>query len=150
VDGYDRSAESLKLAQDVQRSLIQAAAVEASALGLGAILVAVLHTTMLDITGILGAGAVAAMGLYVLPYRRNKLKQELRANINELRDQLHEVLSEQFEKELAESLLRLRAAIAPYTRLVRVERQKLETRGDDLAANQGELNAIRREVEQVE
>lgn len=149
VDGYDRSAESLKLAQDVQRSLIQAAAVEASALGLGAILVAVLHTTMLDITGILGAGAVAAMGLYVLPYRRNKLKQELRANVNELRDQLHEVLSEQFEKELTESLHRLRDAIAPYTRFVRVERQKLETLGDDLAANQGELNAIRRKVEQL-
>ncbi|NJN81232.1 MAG: hypothetical protein HC802_02380 [Caldilineaceae bacterium] len=44
LSGYDREAESLKLAQEVQRAIIQTAAVEVSALGLGAILVAVLQT----------------------------------------------------------------------------------------------------------
>jgi len=150
VDSYDRSAESLKLAKDVQRAIIQTAAVEASAIGLGAILVAILNTTMLDVTGLLGASAIAAMGLYVLPYRRSKVKQELRTNINDLREQLHDVLSKQFEVELAESLRRLRDAIAPYTRFVRVERQKLETLNDELQSNQIELAAIRREVERID
>ncbi len=62
VDGYDRSAEALKLGREVQRAIIQTAAVEVGALGLGAVLVAVLQTTMLDITGVLGASAVAASG----------------------------------------------------------------------------------------
>lgn len=150
VDSYDRSAQSLKLAKDVQRAIIQTAAVEASALGLGAILVTLLNTTMLDVTGLLSAGALAAMGFYVLPYRRSKVKQELRANINELREQLHSVLSRQFESELAASLQRLRDAIAPYTRFVRVERQKLEHLGAELGDDLIELTSIRREVTQLD
>ena len=81
VDSYDREAEALKLAQDVQRAIIQTAAVEAGAIGLGAILVVILNTTFLDVTGILGASALAALGLYVLPYRRQKVKAQLRTRM---------------------------------------------------------------------
>ncbi len=150
VEAYDREAESLKLAQDVQRAIIQTAAVEVSALGLGAILVAVLNTTMLDVTGIVGASAVAAMGLYVLPYRRGKVKTELRAKINELRDQLNDVLNGQFERELADSVQRIREAIAPYTRFVRVEREKLENLNRELDASATELASLRRAVDEVD
>ena len=47
----------------------------------------------LDVTGLLGAGALAALGFYVLPYRRNRLKQELREGIDALRQQLNEALT---------------------------------------------------------
>jgi small GTP-binding protein len=150
VDTYDREAESLKLAQDVQRSILQTAAVEASAIGLGAILVAVLQTSMLDFTGILGASAVAAMGLYVLPYRRSRVKAELRTKINELRGQLNTVLERQFERELQDGLQRIREAIAPYTRFVRVEREKIERLEADLGEAGVELAAVRAEVEQMD
>ncbi|MFO7631234.1 MAG: hypothetical protein R6W76_01785, partial [Caldilinea sp.] len=132
VDSYDPQAESLKLAQQVQSALVQTAAVEAGALGLGAILVAVLNTTLLDVTGLLGAGALAALGFYVLPYRRNRLKQELREAIGALRGQLNEALTRQFERELADGMQRMREAIAPYTRFVRVEREKLERVSDEM------------------
>ncbi|MBW7885534.1 MAG: dynamin family protein, partial [Caldilineaceae bacterium] len=121
VDSYDPQAESLKLAQQVQGALVQTAAVEAGALGLGAILVAVLNTTLLDVTGLLSAGALAALGFYVLPYRRNRLKQQLRKGITELRDQLNAAITRQFEREVGESIQRMHEAIAPYTRFVRVE-----------------------------
>jgi small GTP-binding protein len=150
VDTYDREAESLKLAQDVQRSILQTAAVEVSAIGLGAILVAVLHTTMLDFTGVLGASAVAAMGLYVLPYRRSRVKAELRDKINELRGQLNTVLERQFERELQDSLQRIREAIAPYTRFVRVEREKLEKLESDLEQAGIELATLRAEIEKLD
>jgi small GTP-binding protein len=149
IDGYDRDAESLKLAQEVQRAIIQTAAVEVGALGLGAILVALLHTTLLDFTGILGAGAVAALGLYVLPYRRSKVKTALRERINELRDQLDTALTRQFEKELEDSVQRLREAIAPYTRFVRVEREKLERLDADLQSARAELVSLRNAVENL-
>jgi hypothetical protein len=90
----------------VQRAIIQTAAVEVGALGLGALLVALLHTTLLDVTGILGASAVAALGLYVLPYRRSKIKEDLRRRINLLRDQLNAAMNRQFEKELTDSVQR--------------------------------------------
>ncbi len=143
VDSYDPESESLKLAQQVQSALVQTAAVEAGALGLGAILVVVLHTTLLDVTGLLGAGALAALGFYVLPYRRNRLKQELRTGIDTLREQLNETLTRQFERELTDGMQRMREAIAPYTRFVRVEREKLERVTVEMERLRRELAEIR-------
>jgi small GTP-binding protein len=143
VDSYDPETESLKLAQQVQNALVQTAAVEAGALGLGALLVAVLNTTMLDVTGLLGAGALAAIGFYVLPYRRNRLKQELNAAIGELRGQLNAALTRQFERELNDGMQRMREAIAPYTRFVRVEREKLERLGAEMERLRSEVTDLR-------
>jgi hypothetical protein len=146
VSKYDREAESLKLAAEVQKTIIQTAAIEVGALGLGALLVAILHTTLLDITGIIGASAVAALGLWVLPYRRSKVKAELRQRITVLRDQLDDALERQFEQELAVSIQRIHEAIAPYTRFVRVEREKLERIDADLQNARVEVTALRQAV----
>lgn len=143
VDSYDREAESLQLAQEVQRAILQTAAVEVGAVGLGALLVALLHTTLLDVTGILGAGALATLGLYVLPHRRTKIKAELRRHLAQLREQLDAAITRRFESELQDSGQRLREAIAPYTRFVRTGRDKLETLSTKLQAAQGRSRAIR-------
>ena len=149
VDSYDREAEALKLAQDVQRAIIQTAAVEAGAIGLGALLVVILNTTFLDVTGILGASALAALGLYVLPYRRQKVKAQLRTRIGDLRRRLDTAITQQFESELTASVQRIREAVAPYTRFVRVEREKLETLAADLQRAEGEWKGLRRSVEEL-
>lgn len=149
VDSYDREAEALKLAQEVQRAIVQTAAVEVGALGLGALLVALLHTTLLDVTGVLGASAVAALGLYVLPYRRAKIKTELRERINELRRRLDLALTRQFDAELAASVQRIREAIAPYTRFVRVEREKLEALEAALQDARRQLKQLRSGVQEL-
>ena len=149
VDSYDREAEALKLAQDVQRAIIQTAAVEAGAIGLGAILVVILNTTFLDVTGILGASALAALGLYVLPYRRQKVKAQLRTRIGDLRRRLDTAITQQFESELTASVQRIREAVTPYTRFVRVEREKLETLAADLQRAENEWKGLRRSVEKL-
>ena len=146
VDSYDRSAEALKLGREVQRAIIQTAAVEVGALGLGAVLVAVLQTTMLDVTGVLGASAVAALGLYVLPYRRQKIKADLRARINDLRERLDAAMTRQFNGELQESVQRIKEAIAPYTRFVRVEREKLDLLDGELGRLHNELVTLNEDV----
>ena len=137
------------MAQEVQRAIIQTAAVEVGALGLGALLVVLLHTTLLDVTGILGAGAVAAMGLYVLPYRRAKIKSDMRQHVNQLREQLNSAMTREFEDELRASVQRLREAIAPYTRFVRVEREKLEKLGEELQTARSQLGKIRAEIARI-
>jgi small GTP-binding protein len=149
VDSYDREAESLKLAQEVQTAIIQTAAVQVGALGLGAILVTLLHSTLLDVTGILGAGAVAALGLYVLPARRARLKSDMRQRINQLRSQLSAAITRQFDAELKDSVQRLREAIAPYTRFVRVEREKLEKLNIDLQQAKYQVSALHNEIQQI-
>jgi hypothetical protein len=147
IEGYDQQRESLKLAQEVQTAIFQTAAVQVGAIGLGAVLVALLNTWWLDLTGILGAGLIAAMGLYVLPYRRDKVKAEMRNKVNSLRDQLNNALIQQFESELAESLRRIRDAIAPYTRFVRVEREKLEKLDAELRLTKSTITQLRRDIE---
>ena len=149
IERYDQQSESLKLAQDVQTALFQTAAVQVGAIGLGAVLVALLNTWWLDLTGVLGAGLVAALGLYVLPYRRDKVKAELREKVNSLRKQLDEALTQQFENELAESLQRIRDAIAPYTRFVRVEREKLEKLDAELRLTKSVITQLRRDIEKL-
>lgn len=150
VDSYDREVEAAKLAREVQRAIVQTAAVEAGAIGLGALLVALLQTTLLDVTGILGAGAVAALGLYVLPYRRSKVKADMRTHIGDLRQRLDVAITRQFEAELAQSVQRIREAIAPYTRFVRVEREKLEQLSATLQEAEQQLRQLQRDVEGLE
>jgi len=150
VDSYDREAEASKLAQDVQRAIVQTAAVEAGALGLGALLVAALHTTLLDVTGVLGAGAVAALGLYVLPYRRARVKVEMRTHIGDLRQRLDVAITRQFEAELSQSVQRIREAIAPYTRFVRVEREKLTVLANTLRDAEQQLRQLQSDVQELE
>ena len=102
-----------------------------------------LHTTLLDFTGVLSAGVLAALGFYVLPYRRNKMKADLRTRINSLRVQMDAALTRQFESELGASLARMHEAVAPYTRFVRVEREKLERLAEEQARLQSELARLR-------
>ena len=146
VDSYDREAEASKLAQEVQRAIVQTAAVEVGAIGLGALLVVVLQTTLLDVTGVLGAGAVAALGLYVLPYRRSKVKEGMRTHIGDLRQRLEIAMTRQFEAELAQSVQRIKEAIAPYTRFVRVEREKLGVLADTLRDAEQQLRQLQHDV----
>ena len=79
-----------------------------------------------------------------------KIKAELRNKINELRDQLNSVLEKQFERELQDSLQRIREAIAPYTRFVRVEREKLEKLKAELDRAAADLDQMRSEVKRLD
>jgi len=149
IDTYDRDVEATKLALEIQRSIVQTAAVEAGAIGLGAILVVVLQTTLFDVTGVLGAGVLAALGFYILPYRRKQMKLELRTKIIDLRAKLDQSLKQEFESELDESVRKIRDAIAPYTRFVRVEREKLEHLSKELGAARTRVDMLRAGVQKV-
>ncbi len=143
IESYDQAAEADQIASSVQQAVTETALVEASAIGLGALLTAVLSTVTLDLTGILAATALAALGLFIIPNRRRKVKQELRDKITRMREQLVTTLSQQFEEELERSLRRIHEAIAPYTRFVRAERQHL-------TETEAELQRIREGLQRLE
>ncbi len=147
IGGFDHQAEAAKLAESVQTALAQTALVEVGALGLGALLVAALHTLVLDLTGLLFAGALAAVGLYVLPNRRRKARDELRAKVADLQNRLHEALSSQFEQELSRSQQAMQEAIQPYTRFIRSEREKLTVIAGNLGEIEQEMRTLRAKID---
>ena len=120
--------------------------VEVGAVGLGAVLVLVLHTALADVTGILAASSLAIVGLLIIPAKRRRAKADLQAKLETLREQLMKSMTEAFERELDRSVQRLREAIAPYTRFVRAEQQKLDRVEGDLAQISGELGQIRSQI----
>jgi hypothetical protein len=115
VDSCDPSAEAAETARALQMAVAQTAAVKLGAVGLGALLDHLLTSVALDVTGILAAGVVAALGLFVVPARRENAKRELRAKIAAMREQLVKVLTTQFERELERSLRQVDEA-SPRTR----------------------------------
>jgi small GTP-binding protein len=135
VDSYDRAAEARQLADGARNAVAAAAAVGAGALGLGTIVTVAASTAAADITGIVMASVLAAIGLFILPARRQKAKEEMRRKIADVRQRLSEALKEQFAREITRSGDRVGASIAPYSRFVRAE-------GDKLHAVERELREI--------
>lgn len=147
VETYDREQEGDRLAESVQRAVAGTALLEVGALGLGATVAAVASTTVADVTGLLTAGVLFTLGLFVLPARKRKAQRELHGKIDKLRARLLTSLDGQFEHEIDKSVERIREAISPYTRFVRAERQKL----DDLSSTVGGLQRRLGELaEQIE
>lgn len=142
VDRYDQHTEATLLATNVRSALAQTAVVQAGAVSLGAIVVAMATTAAADVTGILAAATVAGLGLFILPARKRAARSQLRRRSAELELQLADVLSDGFEAELGRSVRRIRDAIAPYTRFVATERTRLE----GVHADIGEVTADLREL----
>ncbi|MGQ9839661.1 MAG: dynamin family protein [Anaerolineae bacterium] len=147
VATYDHAGEARELGDSVQRAVAQTAIVEVGAIGLGALLVKLLATTVADVTGVLAAGALAALGFYVIPNKRRRAKQDLQNKIGELRRRLGNALTEQFEREVERSLSRIREALRPYTRFVETQQATLAQTEAALRAAQDELQRLAAQIE---
>jgi len=149
VDSYDRTREAAALAESARNAVATAAAVGAGALGLGALVTIVATTAAADVTGVVLAGVLGTLGLFVIPARRRKAKAELRAKITGMRETLARALREEFERELRRSSERLAESIAPYSRFVRAEQQSLTTARDEIARLQDEMTLLLRRVDVI-
>jgi hypothetical protein len=147
IDSYDKETEANRLAESVQMAVAGTALVEVGAIGLGTIVTLLATTTLADVTGILTASAVAVLGLFVIPARRREAKKELREKIEAMRLQLMNTLTGQFDRELERSLHRIQEAIAPYTRFIRAERDRLTGVRNDLSRIDESLARLRAQIE---
>jgi small GTP-binding protein len=146
VQRYDRERESEQLATSIQGAVTQTAALEVGAVGIGAVVVALATTRFLDATGIIAAAIIAGYGLFVLPNRRRKARQEFREKTDSLRERLSEVVRRQFAAELNRSIERMRDAIAPYTRFVRTEHARMTEASSNLSEIDREVDALKGEI----
>lgn len=146
LESFDRDAQARRMADDVQSALAHTALVEVGAFGLGATITAIATSHLADFTGVLAAGMLAVLGLFILPARRRKAQRDLAGKVLELRERLMRTLTEQFDAEVGGSVRRIEEAIAPYTRFVRAERQRLEGLHAELARLHDSLGSLRDRV----
>lgn len=149
VETYDRSYEAQQIAEGARAAVAAAAAVEASALGLGT-LVSILATSVaVDVTGILMASAMAVVGFFIVPARRRRAKREMGQKVTDMRARLETTLRKQFDHELKRSVARIREGIAPYGRFVRAERAKLDGAQLDFESIHLEIERLKAQVEEL-
>ncbi|ACZ41549.1 Dynamin family protein [Thermobaculum terrenum ATCC BAA-798] len=146
VQSYDREYEASKLALSIQSAVAQTVAMEVGAVGLGTLVAMLATATAVDVTGLLAASTIAVLGLFVIPNKRRKARNEFRSRTEELRQKLIEVLTRQFGLELQRSIERIREAIAPYTRFVRSEYQKMSKARDVLSEIKKEVEDLRIQI----
>lgn len=144
---YNRQAEAEQLSQDLRYSVTQAVIAGAGGIGLGAAIVAMVGTAAADVSGVLAGAVLLSLGLYIIPARRKKAKREFEVKMEALRKRLHTVMKEQFQRELQNSLQRVRDAIAPYTRFVRAEQKRVETTREGLKQIEQGITRLRTEIE---
>ena len=143
VNTYDRDQEARELAASVETAVAQTALLEAGAVGLGTLVsVAVLSSTM-DITGILAAGTLAVIGFFVIPFKRRQAKDKFKEKMLLLRTKLLNALTTQFSNERESVITRLKDGVAPYTRFVRSERERIDTAEATLSKLQRDLSVLR-------
>jgi small GTP-binding protein len=149
VDTYDKVEEARAIAEGAQTAVAASAALEISAVGLGTLVTIIATTAAADVTGILMAGAIAALGLFIIPARRRAAKSEMKQKVSDLREQLAKALRSQFEHEIERSLQQIQEAIAPYTRFVRSERNKLSEAQSSLEEMKTELENLKVRIEDI-
>jgi small GTP-binding protein len=142
VESYDKIREAKAIAESAQNALAASAAVGAGAVGLGALITTMATTAAADVTGVLMASLMAALGIFIIPARRRQGKVKMLEKIGTVRTQLAESLRGQFKGEIQRSLEQINEAIAPYTRFVRSEKEKL-------VQAQRRLQDLRREMDQL-
>jgi hypothetical protein len=130
----------------VREAIAGTAVAEVGALGLGLVLKAVLTTAVADATGILAASLVAALGLTIIPYRRSRAVDALRARTAALRTELRRAVAEAVDTEIALAAERMTGALEPYSRFVRAETERVSASRSALDALRAEAAGLRREL----
>jgi small GTP-binding protein len=149
VKTYDKAREAQAMAVGAQTAVAATAAIEVGAVSLGTIVTIMATTMSVDVTGVLAATTLAALGLFVIPNRRRKAKQEMHAKVTALREKLIRSLRTHFETEINRSLQHINEAIAPYSRFVRAERRKLQEAQGGLDEVREGINRLQVEVEEL-
>jgi small GTP-binding protein len=143
VASYDRDKEASELAASVEAAVAQTALLEVGAVGLGTLVTIAVLSSAMDITGILAASTLAILGFFVIPYKRKQAKDNFKEKMLLLRTRLVGVLTTQFNNEKESVIARLKDGVAPYTRYVRSERERIDTAEASLAGLRQSLSSLR-------
>jgi len=147
VSSYNKHIKSEQIALEAQNAVAASMAVEIGAVGLGALITALATTAAADITGIVAASLVAVLGFFIIPAQRRKAKRDLHERLVKLRKDLLGTLRVAFEKEVQRSLGRIEEAMAPYSRFVRGEVNRVEEILEEMRSSKMEIEDLHTMIE---
>ncbi len=150
IDTYDREQEARELAAEVEKSVAEVALLEAGAVGLGALVTFAITSSVLDITGLLAAGTLAIVGFFVIPFKRKQAKDRFKEKMQTLREKLITTLTAQFDQEAESSINRMKEGVAPYTRFVYGESERVEDALRRLEGLRQRISALSSRVDQIQ
>lgn len=130
---FDIEGECRRVLGEARRGILQQIGVQGGAIGLGALLVAVLGGVALDVTGVLAASALFASGFSILPRKKRALLLRFSARVDTLIAESRRVLNTHFDREIARSGDRLRGAYDPYLAFYRAETSAIDRSLEALA-----------------
>lgn len=122
---FDVEGECKRVAESAYRGILQQVGVHVGAVGLGALLVALLSGIALDVTGVLAAGVLFTTGFVILPKKKRALMQRFSLRVDDLVREFRAQLSRTFERELAAMADRIKKAYEPYLVFYRAEIERL-------------------------
>ena len=143
VETYDKQREAAAIADHARAAVTAAAAAGGAAVGLGALVTMAATTAAADVTGILMASVVAAIGFLVIPAKRRKAKAEMQRKVSDLRARLAGALRTEFERARDSSLARIQQAVDPYSRFVRAEQTRWTETGATLTTLRDRASSFR-------
>ena len=97
----------------------------------------------MDITGILTASTLAILGFFVIPFKRKQAKDRFKEKMLSLRTKLLSALTTQFSNESENAITRLKDGVAPYTRYVHIERERIDKAENTLARLRQTVSELR-------
>lgn len=136
VNTYDRKKEAKIIADKAQEAVAATAALGVGAVGIGTLITTLTTTMAIDVTGVILAGTLAILGIVVIPSRRRKVNKELSIKLRTLRKKLSVTLFDQFSKEIVNSQNNLTNAFMPYAKFVKAENENLKSSLDKLTSIQ--------------
>jgi len=149
LETYDLREEARRILENTRDAVALFLGTEALA-GLGALVTMLITAAGLDVTGgFVAAGALAVVGLVVLPIQKRRALREFRDRIEQLRTELLTALEQQLEREVDGLLERLAATLAPYREFVHREQHLVEETGEALQALERETRRLRAAIEKA-
>ncbi len=149
VSTYDAEKESREIGNHVEMAVAQTAIAEVGAVGLGTLIATSVTVAALDVTGILLAGVVAVLGLFIIPYKRQQAKDRFKEKIHDLRTRLGNVLRAQFNSEADRTITRMKEGVAPYIRFVKGEKERIVRTEEKLGEARKGLQTMQDKVERM-
>jgi len=149
IDCFDQPNEAKRIAKDAQMAVAASAAIEAGALGLGALVTILATTASADLTGILLAGLTATLGFFIIPAKKRQAKALFIKNISEIRDTFSKSLTDEFQKQIDTVIDNIENTIAPYTRFISAEQANLGTSLSKIDHLSSEVFKLKQEVENM-
>jgi small GTP-binding protein len=149
VKTYDAEEQSRRLGVTVEGSVLVTGVVESIAVFVGALGAVAYLSRPTDPLGLVFGGILAVGGLFVIPFSRSRVKAVFKDRVEQVRANLNELLSSQFTSESNRLLNLMKEGVAPYTRFVRSEKERLDQSERVIEDSIGNLRALQARVEQV-